>query len=231
MAGGPFFLPSPWEAVAALARLFASGDAGAAIAATGAQSLGGWVVDGGLGLALAGGASVSPRLEAMLRPIAIVLLGVPPVAWLAIALLWLGPRGPTPAFTVAVTILPIVYVAAFEGLAARDPRLDELSLAFRAPRRQWLQDILLPQWLGQLLPALTTALGLAWKVCVMSEVMSSGTGIGGRLATARAHLDLPETMAWVLLVTLIVLVCDLALIAPLRQWLIAARTPLSRAVV
>jgi NitT/TauT family transport system permease protein len=154
---------------------------------------------------------------------------VPPVAWLAIALLWLGPRGPTPAFTVAVTILPIVYVAAFEGLASRDARLDELSLAFRAPRRQWLTDILAPQWLGQLLPALTTALGLAWKVCVMSEVMSSGTGIGGRLATARAHLDLPETMAWVLLVTLVVLACDLALLAPLRQWLTAARAPLSRA--
>jgi NitT/TauT family transport system permease protein len=59
--------------------------------------------------------------------------------------------------------------------------------------------------------------------------MSSGTGIGGRLATARAHLDLPETMAWVLLVTLVVLACDLALLAPLRQWLTAARAPLSRA--
>ena len=229
LALGPFFLPSPLEAAGALLRMFASGEAETALGSTSAQALGGWALGGLLGFALALAGSLTARAEAMLRPVATVLMGVPPVAWLALALLWLGPGGPTPAFTVAVTILPVIFIAALHGFASRDPLLDELADLFGAPRRQRLTDILLPQLLDQLLPALATALGLAWKVCVMSEVMSSGTGIGGRLATARAHLDLPETMAWVLLVTLLVLICDFALIAPLRNWLTQSREPLAAA--
>ncbi|MFT4095539.1 MAG: ABC transporter permease subunit [Rhodoblastus sp.] len=213
---GPFVLPQPAEAAARLAELFASGEATAAIATTGAQALGGWLSACFAGLLLASAAAFLPPLEAATRPVATILLGVPPVAWLVLALLWFGPAGAAPAFVTSIAIFPVVFVAALQGLAARDPLLDEMADMFRAPLRQRVADILLPQALGHLLPAMATALGFAWKVCVMAEVMSAGTGIGARLASARAHLDLPETMAWIMLVMGLALVCDLALIAPLR---------------
>jgi NitT/TauT family transport system permease protein len=215
-AFGPFVLPRPAEAAKRLLELFGSGDATKALLATGAQALAGWLVACLVGLALALLAAASGAAEAALRPIATVLLGVPPVAWLVLALLWLGPSGGAPAFTTAVAIFPVVFVAALQGFASRDPQLDEMADVFCAPPLQRFTDVALPQLLVHLLPAMATALGLAWKVCVMSEVMSSGTGIGGRLATARAHLDLPETMAWIMLVMALVLVCDIALVAPLR---------------
>jgi NitT/TauT family transport system permease protein len=216
---GPFVLPRPGEAAGRLFELFASGEATTALVSTGAQALTGWIVACAVGFALALIAALSPAIEAALRPIATVLLGVPPVAWLVLALLWFGPSGAAPAFTTAVAVFPVVFVAALQGFAARDAQLDEMAHLFRAPPWQRFIDIVLPQLLDHLLPAMATALGFAWKVCVMSEVMSSGSGIGGRLATARAHLDLPETMAWIMLVMLLVLVCDLALVAPLRAFL------------
>lgn len=216
---GPFVLPKPTEAASRLVDLFASGDATRAIASSAAQALAGWAIACAVGFALALVAAFLPPVEMALRPIATVLLGVPPVAWLVLALLWLGPAGAAPAFTTAVANFPVVFVAALQGLAARDPQLDEMADLFRAPARQRFTDILFPQMLDHLLPAMATALGFSWKVCVMAEVMSAGTGIGGRLATARAHLDLPETMAWIMLVMALVLICDLILVAPLRAWL------------
>ncbi|MEI2735680.1 MAG: ABC transporter permease subunit [Rhodoblastus sp.] len=216
---GPFVLPRPADAATRLVELFASGEAFGALASTATQALAGWIIACCVGFALALVAAFAAPVEMALRPIATVLLGVPPVAWLVLALLWLGPAGAAPAFTTAVANFPVVFVAALQGLAARDPDLDEMAESFRASPRQRFTDILFPQVLDHLLPAMATALGFSWKVCVMAEVMSSGTGIGARLATARAHLDLPETMAWIMLVMALVLVCDLMLVAPLRAWL------------
>ena len=55
----------------------------------------------------------------------------------------------------------------------------------------------------------------------MAEVMASGREIGGQLAIARANLDLPQTMAWIILIVALALVCDLALVAPFRRWFAA----------
>ncbi|CCD99820.1 Binding-protein-dependent transport systems inner membrane component (fragment) [Bradyrhizobium sp. STM 3809] len=189
------------------------------------QSLTGWLYGCGIGGGLAILAASSQRLRFALQPVTTAFLGIPPVAWLVLAFLWFGASGFMPAFTVAITVFPIIFFAGLQGLDARDPGLAEMARLYHASRRLTWIDIDLPQLLDQLLPAAATALGFAWKVCVMSEVMGSGTGIGGRLATARAHLDLPETMAWIILVMLLVLACDLVFVAPLRGWAATRRAP------
>ena len=223
MVFGPFILPRPSEAADALLRLTRSGEVASALKTTAIQSLLGWLAGCLFGAALALLASSSERIRHALGPVATGFLGIPPVAWLVLAFLWFGSSGFMPGFTVAVTIFPVVFLAALQGLDARDPSLAEMAALYHASRTLTFTDIDLPQILDHLLPAAATALGLAWKVCVMSEVIGSGTGIGGRLATARAHLDLPETMAWIVLITLLVLFCDMALIAPLRSWVAARR--------
>ena len=225
LAFGPFVLPRPIEAAQSLLHMIATGEVAAALKLTAVQSLAGWGAGCLLGAVLAILAASAERLRYALKPVATGFLGIPPVAWLVLAFLWFGTSGFMPAFTVAITIFPIVFLAALQGLDARDPGLDEMARLYHAPRRLIWTDIDLPQLLDHLLPATATALGFAWKICVMSEVMGSGTGIGGHLATARAHLDLPETMAWILLIVMLVLVCDLALVAPLRAWAATHRAP------
>lgn len=224
-AFGPFVLPRPVDAAQTLLHLTASGEAAAALKLTAMQSLIGWASGCLLGAALAMLAASSQRARFALKPVTTAFLGIPPVAWLVLAFLWFGSAGLMPAFTVAITIFPVIFLAVLHGLDARDSGLAEMARLYNASR--WLRwtDIDLPQLLDHLLPAAATALGFAWKVCIMAEVMGSGTGIGGRLATARAHLDLSEAMAWIILVMLLVLACDLALVAPVRSWAAARRAP------
>jgi NitT/TauT family transport system permease protein len=214
---GPLVLPRPAEAARELLRLIANGEAERAMSATLFHSLAGWSVGCAIGLALALLGGLWEPAGLALRPVATAFLGLPPVAWLVLAALWFGANGFDAGFTVAVVVAPVVFVAAIHGLDRRDPRFDEMAAGFCAPPWQKFTDILAPQIFAHFLPAAATALGMALKVCVMSEVMASGTGIGGQLAAARSNLDLVAAMAWILLVVALALILDLALIEPFRR--------------
>jgi NitT/TauT family transport system permease protein len=214
---GPLVLPRPDEAALELLRLPGNGEAESAMSATLFHSLAGWSVGSAIGLTLALLGGLWAPVGLALRPVATALLGLPPVAWLVLAALWFGANGFDAGFTVALVVAPVVFFAAIHGLDRRDPLLDEMAAVFCAPPWQKFTDILAPQIFTHFLPAAATALGMALKVCVMSEVMASGTGIGGQLAAARSNLDLVGAMAWILLVVALVLILDLALIEPFRR--------------
>lgn len=215
---GPFVLPSLAETWDALARLVTSGKAAPALAATLVHALGGCVAGGivGLVLGILGGA-VLP-VGAMSRPVFTALLGTPPIAWVVLALLWFGPGGAAAGFTVAVTAAPILFLGALQGMRSRDPALAEMAALYRAPPLQRLTDLVLPALADFLVPALATALAFSFKVAVMAEVLSGADGVGGGIATARSHFDLPETMAWIVLAVAVLIVADALLLAPLRGW-------------
>ena len=189
------------------------------------HSLAGWSVGCAIGLALALLGSLWTPSGLALRPVATALLGLPPVAWLVLAALWFGADGSTPGS-------PSPCGRA-RGLCRGDPwprparsrRSTKWRPGFARHRWQKFTDILAPQIFSHFLPAAATALGLALKVCVMSEVMASGTGIGGQLAararqsrSCRDHgLDPARRGAGLIL--------DLALIEPFRRLFRPAPAP------
>ncbi|MFG1289013.1 ABC transporter permease [Xanthobacter versatilis] len=215
---GPFVLPSLRDTGQAIVQLVVSGVAGPALLATLVHALGGCLAGGAVGLVLGIVGGLVLPVGAMSRPVFTALLGTPPIAWVVLALLWFGPGGAAAGFTVAVTAAPILFLAALEGVASRDPALTEMALLYRAPPLQRLTDLVLPGLADFLLPALATALAFSFKVAVMAEVLSGADGVGGGLATARSHFDLAATMAWIVLAVVVLLVADALLLAPLRGW-------------
>lgn len=224
-AYGPFVLPSLTDTGVALARIGSSGEAVLAMAVTVGHAVGGGLLGaiGGFLLGLAGG-YLRP-LGATFAPVAIAILGVPPIAWVVLSLLWFGPSGFGPLFTVSITTMPIVFAATLQGVRSFDPQLAEMADVFRLPVRSRLLRIILPELTTMLAPALATAFAIAWKVALTAEVLGDGSGAGGRFATARAHLDLPEAMAWIVLVVAFVLATDVLLFGPLRRWVARSRAP------
>lgn len=218
-AFGPFVLPSLQDTGSAMLHLFTDGRALPALAQTAAHALGGFAVGGLIGLVLGLAGGLVMPVGAMVGPVLTMILGTPPIAWVVLALLWFGPGGMAPAFTVAITAAPILFLAALQGVRSRDPRLAEMAQVYRAPAWQRATDLILPALAEHLVPASATALAFSFKVAVMAEVLSGADGVGGAIATARSYLDLPQTMAWIVLVVLVLLIADLILLAPLRGWL------------
>lgn len=220
---GPFVLPSLAETFVALGRILASGSFGGALLVTLGHAVGGAVVGAGLGFGFGLLGGFRRSVGAALAPVATAILGVPPIAWIVLAFLWFGTGFVAPLFTVTVSAAPIVFAATLQGVRARDPALAEVATVFLLPPRARLLRLTLPGLAVHVAPGLSTAFAISWKVALTAEVLGDGSGIGGRFATARAHLDLPEAMAWVVAVVVVLLVTEGLLLGPLRRWVAGVR--------
>jgi len=208
MIGGPFVLPAPADAFSTSFDLIRDGEAWQPAAVTTGHVLLGYAIGAAAGLILGLIGGAVDDLGAAFGAISTVILGVPPIIWIVLALFWFGPQGIVPTFTVAIGIAPVVFAAALAGTRTAHPEFEELAAAFNAPWRQRLFEIRLPQLSVALMPALASALGFAWKIALMAEVLDAGSGLGGRIATARANLDTTQTMAWVIIALALLLVSD-----------------------
>ena len=213
---GALVLPSPLAVASRIVELAATPGTLGALGLTAADALGGLCAGGLVGILLgAAGGAVRPVGDA-LRPVMTIILGVPNIAWVVLALLWFGPQGLAPAFTVALTCLPVLFAGTWHGMRARDPDLADMARVFAFPPLMRATELALPQIGAHILPALATALGLAFKVAVMAEVLSGGSGVGGQIATARAYLETDLVLAWIVLIVAVLLLLDavLARVAP-----------------
>ncbi|TAK48943.1 MAG: ABC transporter permease [Xanthobacteraceae bacterium] len=216
---GSFVLPSPLETLDAVAALMREPQFAEAAKATALRSLAGFALATGIGTTAGAIAGYSFAAMRLMRPIVTVILGVPPIAWIVLALIWFGSTGGSAVLTVVVAALPISFAGGLEGVATRDRALDAMARSFGAGMWTRFRTVTAPHLVSYLFPAWTTTAGTAWKVTVMAELLSNSGGIGGDLATARALFDIPRVMALIVVVVAFALFTEYALLHPLRDQL------------
>ncbi len=194
-AYGDFILPSPLATLAAAWGLLGDPSAWAKLGLTTERAILGFALSAGVGTLAGLAAGYSPATLRLARPLLTVMLGVPPIAWIVLAMIWFGASNATVAATILIAATPVVFVGAAEGVATRDRGLDTMAQAFGAGplRRFWL--VAARHIAAHVFPALALALGTAFKVAVMAELLANAGGIGGELARARAMLDISLALA------------------------------------
>ncbi|HRO10366.1 ABC transporter permease [Amaricoccus sp.] len=215
-AYGAFILPAPLETLAAAARLLTDGSARAMLATTVERAVTGFALCALAGTVAGVAAGYSPATLRIARPILTVILGVPPIAWIVLAMIWFGTGDGTVAITILISATPIVFVGAVEGVVTRDRGLDAMAKAFGAGPVRRFTHVAVRQIAAHLFPALLLALGTAFKVAVMAELLANAGGVGGALARARAMLDVAEALAWVSLAVAALILVEYGLIRPAR---------------
>lgn len=215
-AYGDFILPAPLATLAAARDMLLDGSARDLLALTTGRALQGFaacaLIGGGLGIA----AGYSPATLRLARPMLTVILGVPPIAWIVLAMIWFGGSDTTVAVTILISAAPIVFAGAVEGVATRDRGLDDMAQVFGAGPLRRFTLVASRQIAAHLLPALVLALGTAFKVAVMAELLANAGGIGGALARSRAMLDIAQALAWVSLAVIALIVVEYGLIRPVK---------------
>jgi len=224
---GSFILPAPLETVREVAKL-AQDEAFRHAARQTAERAGlGFTLSVLIGTVAGIAAGYSFAAMRLMRPMVTVILGVPPIAWIVLALIWFGASGGTAVMTVVVASLPISFAGGLEGVATRDRGLDAMARSFGAGASMRLRTVTAPHMVSYLFPAWTTTAGSAWKVTVMAELLSNAGGLGGDLASARALFDIPRVTAIVLVTVGFALFSEYALLQPIRdrleQWREAGR--------
>lgn len=215
-AYGDFILTSPLETLQVMGTILGEKEAWDLILLTLFRALSAFVMVMVAGTVLGVVAGYFPAVIRIVKPLITVLLGVPPIAWIILAMIWFGSGDATVRVVIVIAALPVVFMGASEGIMKRDRGLDAMAEVFGAGPVKRFATLGTRQVASTLFPALILALGTSFKVAVMAELLANAGGIGGALAEARINLDIAQALAWVLIAVSALIVTEYGLIHPLR---------------
>lgn len=153
----------------------------------------------------------------MSRPIVTMLMGMPPIAWIVLSMIWFGMTDETIIFTIVTASFPIVFVGALQGTRTIEGELKEMCDSFSLPLFQKFRDLYAPHIFSYIFPAWVSTLSMSWKIVVMAELLASNKGVGSMLAISRAHLDASTTMALIVIMIISVMAAEYIFLEPIKR--------------
>jgi len=214
---GDLILPSPLETFQTLGTLFGDPEFIENLMITLKRAMVGFGVSLVLGTALGLLAGFFVTASIVSRPVVTILMGMPPIAWIVLAMIWFGMGDATVEFTVIVASLPIVFVGALQGTRTLEDKFEEMADIFKVPKLMKFFDIYLPHIFSYVFPAWVAALGMAWKIVVMAELLATSDGLGAALAMARSQLDTATALAIVVAMVGLLMVAEYIFLEPVKR--------------
>ena len=130
------------------------------------------------------------------KPIQGIIQVVPPISWLILAIIWFGYNGKASIFIVVMAVVPSMTICVTDGIDAIDRRLVDMGRVFQLSRWKMLTRLYIPSVMPFFFSGLQIAVGTAAKTVVMGEVLTTTTGIGGQITTARMNIEPETVIAW-----------------------------------
>ena len=147
--------------------------------------------------------SLSKNVETITSLILQILKPIPPIAWIPIAIIWLGIGEGSKIFIIFIGAVFPILTNVIDGISQIDKRFFEVSQVFEIPRKRLIKDVIIPASLPQVMTGLKIGLGNAWICVVAAEMIAATSGIGYMLMDGRS-LSMPGQVILSMLVVGIV---------------------------
>lgn len=214
---GTLILPAPLETFKALYALLQDSAMQEEIKTTLARAGIGFGISVLLGTSLGLLAGFFMTASMMSRPIVTILVGMPPIVWIVLAMIWFGMGDETVIFTVVIASFPIVFVGSLQGTRTLDGDLSEMAKSFHLPWHMKFFDVYFPHIFSYVFPAWVSGLGMAWKIVIMAELLATSDGLGASLAVARSQLDTTGALALVVVMIASLLFIEYIILEPIKR--------------
>jgi NitT/TauT family transport system permease protein len=170
-----------------------------------------------VGLALGLNMGMFAGMRATLSPFVTFLSMVPPLAILPILFITLGVDELAKVALIFIGIFPVI-TRDILGATQRIPREQiTKALTLGASQLALVYRVVLPQVLPRLLEALRLSLGAAWLFLIAAEAIAADQGLGYRIFLVRRYLAMDVILPYVLWITLLGYLMDLALRQALKR--------------
>ncbi|WP_418281658.1 ABC transporter permease [Halorubrum sp. DTA98] len=215
-----FVLPSPVAVAQTFAAELASGEMTTALG----QSVRHWIPGTVVGTALGVGSGIAfgwnRTLDDVTAPIVRLLRPVPPLALIGFAIAWFGINHAGAAFIIAVGAFWINFYAAYGAVEGVSTDLLDVgrTLGVRTDI-DMLRSVVVPASLPEITTGIRTGLGRCWMLVVAAEIFGVA-GVGRRILRASNNLLVDEVIAYILVLSLMYLVVDVAFRAAQRRMLV-----------
>jgi taurine transport system permease protein len=148
----------------------------------------GFLVAAGTGVPLGLLMGWSARAEALINPVFLLIRPIPPLAWIPLAILWLG-LGDTAKIMVIwfAAFVPSV-INSFTGVRSIEPPVVEAARMLGTPRARFVREILIPAAAPMIFTGLRLSLQASWTTLVAAELVGAFYGLGRILNVAQTDL-------------------------------------------
>jgi len=182
----PYVLPSPSGVVNLFIKHLLDGSLIEDILASMKRVLTGFTVAAVVALTLGVLISLSKNFEVFTRMILQVLKPIPPIAWIPIAIIWLGIAESSKIFIIFIGAVFPILLNTVDGIKQIDVRFWEVSRTFEVPYSKFVKKVIIPGALPQIFTGLKIGLNNAWACLVAAEMIAATKGIGYMLMEGRS---------------------------------------------
>ena len=143
-------------------------------------------------------------VELALGPYVSFLYGLPIVVFVPIMIIWLGFGFNFGVAFVIVSAVFVVIINTMQGVHSVDPELIAAGRSFCASERKIQRTIIIPSTIPFVIAGARMAFSISWIGVIVSEVLSSGTGLGGRIsdyATQFLMADMFVPMIYIIVIS------------------------------
>lgn len=162
----------------------------------------------------------------LVRPIFDAIRPIPPIAWIPIAILWLGVAEGSKIFICFVGAFVIMILNSYTGMRYVDPTLIDAAKAFGANRNQQFFNVAVPACMPSIFAGVQNALSMAWMCVLAAEMVGAREGVGFIIIQG---MDLNKSP--MILVGMILIGIVGSLLAAMLRWVERALCPWRRELV
>src|SRR6201994_3929863 len=188
----PGRFPSPADVWLALRQINIRGYANAVLYQHIAQSLKlvvlGFLVAAGTGVPLGLLMGWSRRAEAAINPVFQLIRPIPPLAWIPLAILWLGVGDAAKIMVIWFAAFVPSVINTFSGVRSIERPLLEAATMLGTPRWRFITEGLAPAAAPMIFTGLRLSLQAAWTTLVAAELVGALVGLGFVLNVAQQDI-------------------------------------------
>lgn len=211
-------LPSPLETIHAFLQISQSGELVEQLSLSFIRMINGFVIGFSIAFLMGLIAGKYSFIYEAFRPLQSLLLGIPPIIFVVLAMIWFGTGGFVPVFVVAILVFPTIFLNTADGWRNIDHQLIEMAMVYKTSPFHTLRHIILPSLTVPVLTGVALALGSAIRITVMAELLGADDGMGYSIALARVNIDTAKVFAWTLVSILLVMIIDNIFINPMKKY-------------
>ena len=190
----PLFLPPPQDVADAFVRLlsrpYLGSTLGQHVAASLSVVISGWLAAGLVGLPLGIAMGWWRKARWIVFPIFQLLRPVPPLAWIPLAIVWLGIGESARVFVVFIAAIVPWVMNSMQAVYSIDALLVRAALTLGANDRQILTRVVCRTALPTLVAGARISLGNAWTTLVAAELLAATSGLGYIALNASRTLEI-----------------------------------------
>lgn len=196
-------LPTPTDVLKKTVEILLIPESYRALLSTILRGMTGFVLALFLALFTGIAAGLVPVFYYFLSPLITVLRSVPVIAFILLALIWIGPEN-VPLLIGFIMMYPILVVNIIEGIRNFDTNLADMSRVYKISLKTRILNLYIPGIRPFLLSGICTAIGFGWKAVIIGEVLAQPRiGIGSIMHTSQTYLLVTDLMAWTIIAVLI----------------------------